>query len=358
MEYFYHLDRIIREELEEGRTIAIYPFGKIGMQAKEILEQRYGGEAILIDNKLAKYNKAVRTIEEFLETDNSNVTVFVCVIDRKVNSALLQTLQKNKIGLKIRNVLEPRGAYVTGKEEYFQQIKDLCRVKKSTEYALTRVGSNNDGGYIMLDDFKKIEIAYSFGIGNNIEWEEDVISKGMSVWGYDPTIIELPYECSGLRFHRIGITGKDKPTHRLYSLETILKENGHSDKENLILKMDVEGAEWDFLQEVSNETLAQFNQISLELHKMTDMENKDKVLQGLQKLRETHEPVWIHGNSGGSYECSGNIIIPNAFEITYVKKAVYNLADTSYHCPIDLDNENVETFFDIVLEDWGTVTES
>ena len=37
MDYFYNLDRIIREELDKGKDIAIYPFGKNGMQAKEIL---------------------------------------------------------------------------------------------------------------------------------------------------------------------------------------------------------------------------------------------------------------------------------------------------------------------------------
>ena len=353
MDYFYHLDRIIREELDEGKTIAIYPVGKIGMQAKEILEQRYGQKAILIDNKLAKYNENIQTFDEFLKSDNANVTIFLCAIDRKVNDVLLQGLHRNKVELKIRNVLEARGFYVTGKEDYFQQIKDLCRVKEAKGFALTRVGSNNDGGYIMLDDFKDVEIAYSFGIGSNIDWEEDAVSRGVKVYGYDPTIMELPYECPNLHFRKIGIAGKDDQVHRLYSLDTILKENGHLGKDNLILKMDVEGAEWDFLQEVTSEVLSQFNQISFELHTMTDIGNRDKVIQGLQKLKETHEPVWIHGNNAGTYECSGNIKIPNAFEITYVSKKIYDLMDVTYHCPIDLDDENIEDFFDIELDNWG-----
>ena len=48
--YYYILDEIIKEELDAGNKIAIYPFGKIGMYAKAILEDRYGQKGIFIDN--------------------------------------------------------------------------------------------------------------------------------------------------------------------------------------------------------------------------------------------------------------------------------------------------------------------
>ena len=56
-----------------------------------------------------------------------------------------------------------------------------------------RVGGDNDGGYVMLDDFKrKIEAAYSFGIGSDVSWDEAMACRGIDVFMYDHTIEELP----------------------------------------------------------------------------------------------------------------------------------------------------------------------
>lgn len=354
MDYFYNLDRIICEELDKGKDIAIYPFGKNGMQAKDILEQRYGRKAILIDNQLAKYNSDIVGIDEFLKRECENVTVLITATDRIVNDILLATVADTSIV--VRNIMEPMVIYVPEKEEYFTRFKELCRVKVAEKYELVRIGGIYDGGYVMLDDFKgRGSIAYSFGIGDNIVWDKDMADRGAKVYCYDPTILELPEEYEGLEFYRIGIAGDDDAKNRMLSMETILKNNGHEDCDDMILKMDVEGAEWDFLEKTSSEILAKFSQMTFEMHDVTNLLRQKNVIDVLQKIRKTHEPVWVHANNVGGAECANGVVIPRLLEITFVSKQKFNLNDTIYNCPIDLDKPNVDGCMDVKLSDWGSI---
>lgn len=352
MDYFYVLDYIIKEEVDKGRDIAIYPYGKVGMLAEYIVNKRYGKEVLLIDNKMAKYNDAIVTADEFVGLDNRNISVILCATNWDLNRELHLELVKKNNALKIRNIFEIRFAHE--REAYFSEIKDLCKVKKANR-EMVRIGAKHDGGYVMLDDFLQGDIAYSFGIDRDISWDEHALSKGASVFCYDPTIDKLPKDGTGLFFEKIGITGKDNEEERLYSMQTILEKNGHMGKKNMILKMDVEGAEWDFLEETPSEILAQFKQMTFELHDFTLIENRERVLRVLSKIRKTHEPVWVHANNNGLSIVAGECRLPRLLEITYVNKENYNLVDTAYNCPSKLDAPNVLQFAEIELINWGSV---
>ena len=127
--------------------------------------------------------------------------------------------------------------------QYYDELQELLRVGKAEGFELVRVGCNNDGGYIMLDDFGG-GIAYSFGIAGDVSWDKDMASRGYDVYMYDHTIDGLPEDNPRFHWSKLGIS--DGMTHdgRLKSLEELIASNGHEGKHNMILKMDVEGAEW------------------------------------------------------------------------------------------------------------------
>ena len=56
------------------------------------------------------------------------------------------------------------------------------------------IGDKSGGCYVLLDDFKNIKIAYSFGIGNLISFDKALADKGINVYMYDHTINSLPYQ--------------------------------------------------------------------------------------------------------------------------------------------------------------------
>lgn len=102
--YYRILDQIINKELDQGKRIAIYPFGEIGMLAKDILEKRYGQEAIVIDNKLKKYNSQILTIDEFVDLDASDITIILCAGNYALNTNLVRNIAALGLKASVANI--------------------------------------------------------------------------------------------------------------------------------------------------------------------------------------------------------------------------------------------------------------
>lgn len=238
------------------------------------------------------------------------------------------------------------------KYRYFKRIKKLCKVKKAEGYELKRIGGNNDGAYVMLDDFSDSKIAYSFGIDDNIEWDKCIADRGIDVYCYDHTIERLPNENARLHFNKIGIAGTDKIEEKLLSMQSILERNHHDGMKNVILKMDVEGAEWEFLNSVSSDLLNCFSQMTFELHNVYGWSHHKQVLAALRKLNKTHQAVWIHGNNASPVDNIKDLDIPYLLEITWVNKNKYSFSEVIYNCPIDIDQPNCVGISEIILKNW------
>ena len=64
--------------------------------------------------------------------------------------------------------------------------------KTCINFSLIRVGRNNDGGYVMVDDFKETDCLISYGIGGDVSFEKDLQNKIKLSHLYDHTIQNLP----------------------------------------------------------------------------------------------------------------------------------------------------------------------
>lgn len=66
MKNYEVINRALEEAIRQGRReFAIYPFGKNGIETKEILNWRYGiEEAIIVDNQLSKQNTNIYSLNE------------------------------------------------------------------------------------------------------------------------------------------------------------------------------------------------------------------------------------------------------------------------------------------------------
>ena len=86
----------------------------------------------------------------------------------------------------------------------------MLKVKRVKEGNLTRVGLGGaDGGYVMLSSFKENGIAYSFGISNDVTWDNIMAELGYNIWQYDHTINALPYERKEFHWFKEGVSGED-----------------------------------------------------------------------------------------------------------------------------------------------------
>ena len=136
---------------------------------------------------------------------------------------------------------------------------------------LKRFGSANDGGYLLCDNLSEgIQSAYSYGVGANDELGCDVSKRySVPVHQYDcfdpgrPTcqggVFVFHNECIGPRPER------DKEQRVFDTLQNQISKNKDIGK-RLIVKIDVEGAEWNSLMVTPDAVLDQIDQMPMELH--------------------------------------------------------------------------------------------
>lgn len=204
--------------------------------------------------------------------------------------------------------------------------------------SLIRKGRINDGGYIMLDHGLDAKIAYSLGIGDDVSWDLDMATMGCQIWQYDNTIACLPTEHPSFHWKQVKIgpvTGAG-----VMSLSDIIRENGHSDEFGMLLKMDIEGAEWNVFSRQENATvLPQFSQIVIELHKLIPDNDvrSENVIAVLARISETHQCIHVHPNNWGYLGIVGGVMIPDTLEVTYVRKGDHEFERCNKTFPTGLD---------------------
>ncbi len=191
------------------------------------------------------------------------------------------------------NSNETDGLYIEELHK-FLFLHDLDDV--SFEYK--RIGSKRDGGYVMVCPMSTNKIAYSIGIFDNVDWDNEMVNNGYDVFMYDHTIECLPFSKEGFHWFKQGICGGELRVD-LRPITRMLLDNGHTSETGMVLKMDVEGYEWEVLDDISVKTLIQFDQIIMEMHGLVTGSNREQMVRCLKKLSSTHDLVHIHANNTG-----------------------------------------------------------
>jgi len=161
---------------------------------------------------------------------------------------------------------------------------------------MKRVGSPNDGGYLMCGNLLgAIQSAYSYGIGPGDDWGCEIsVSYGVSVHQYDCFNPTQP-ACPGGRpvFHDecIGPKANILESRAFDTLTSQIRKNGDAGK-RLVVKIDVEGAELDSLLATPDRVLDRIDQLAMELHGADR-----RFLDLVRKLKRTFHVVHLHFNN-------------------------------------------------------------
>ena len=140
---------------------------------------------------------------------------------------------------------------------------------------LERFGEKHDGGYLMCGNLlQDATAAYSYGINGYDQWGCDVSRRrGVRVHQYDCFNLTEP-ACTGgtTVFHAECIAGlrfTDKDGRLFDTFASQFAKNG-DDRGTLIVKIDVEGAEWESFARTSDEVLNRIDQLVVEFHGVED----------------------------------------------------------------------------------------
>ena len=220
-----------------------------------------------------------------------------------------------------------------------------------TEYPLMRLGSDMDGGYLVPDDLDDVVACFSPGVSVWAPFEADLIARGIPCFMADASVDSAPIE--GVHFTQkfLGVIN-DRTTIRLDDWVTECAPIAG----DLILQMDIEGAEWPVLLNVSDDALRRFRIIVIELHDLERIMDKHAlaiIKAVFARLCQDFYVVHNHPNNYGRSVRKGSLEIPRVLEMTLLRKdraATVGFASTFPH---PLDRANAPDQRDITLpEAW------
>lgn len=144
-------------------------------------------------------------------------------------------------------------------------IDDFLR-PYTTDTPLIRVGDFGDGGYLVPDDFRGIAACYSPGVSQQASFEMDVAKRGIPSFMADASVENPPLQVPGAQFVRKFLGDKD--AGEFMTLASWVAETDPDPKADLLLQMDIEGAEYETLGAAPRDLLRRFRIIVIELHNL------------------------------------------------------------------------------------------
>jgi hypothetical protein len=211
----------------------------------------------------------------------------------------------------------PRSRAEMIRSELFADIQPV----RITNCELRRFGEPHDGGYPLCANLMSgIKAGYSYGISGYDGWGCEVSRRlRIRVHQYDCFDLREP-SCPGgqTMFHGecIGTARATEDGRPFDTLANQVARNGDGGA-SLVMKIDVEGAEWDAFLLAPDSALSQIDQLDVEFHHVDD----PKYVETIRRLKRFFHIAHVHYNN---FSCDGSLApFPSwAFEVLLVNKRI------------------------------------
>lgn len=221
---------------------------------------------------------------------------------------------------------------------------------KSCELPKKRYGPDNDGGYVLIDQQFDVKAIFGYGVGHDVSLENELAEAwNVPAYVFDHTITDVPPLGPNTKYIKEGITGGEE-TDELKKFTTHL--NQLAPEGNVLLKIDVEGAEWDVLE---REDFSRVTHLIIEYHDLeTDTEYKTRLIG---KIDDQFDLVHIHG-----VNCHNQPIfmldrvraVPRYVECTYIRKGLAKTYPCTDNYPTEWDMKSRTDVPDVVQDFWNS----
>ena len=264
--------------------------------------------------------------------------------------ASLRFLATTSLKFKIANAFLRAGATL-GKQIDERAVREIIdRLHpRSIARPLVRVGGEHDGGYLVPDNLDGIVACFSPGVATTATFEEEIVRRGIPCFLADGSVQQSPIAHDLVHFEKmfIGVTNSAHATTMDSWVARCAPPQG-----DLLLQMDIEGAEWPTLLSMSEETLRRFRIIVVELHHLDRLLDKLGFMligSALDRLLSDFHIVHNHPNNTGGVVSKKDIVLPLVMEATFVRKDRAELTGYAAGFPHPLDRPNDPTLQDIIL---------
>ena len=213
---------------------------------------------------------------------------------------------------------------------------------------LRRIGPAGDGGYLVPDDFAGVSACISPGVSSECGFDLEMAELGMDVIMADASVSGPPVMHPKFQF--LGEFLDVRPSERTTTIDDLCKYTTG----DLVLQMDIEGAEHAVLMNMSDSLLRRFRIAVIEFHELDEMLSRfgfRAIAAVFDKLMTYHNVVHIHPNNAIEPVRRGTIIIPPIMEFTFYRRDRFTPAPQAAQFPHPLDATSMPTKPDITLPD-------
>ena len=252
---------------------------------------------------------------------------------------------------KVLNLLNLNLKFLANKKE----LREFIKLFKpyNCGYELIRFGDNSDGGYLLPNCLDDVDYCFSPGVGNNVGFEKNILNKGISTFFLDYTINNFNFEIEkyeSFTQKKLNIYNDEKNI----TLETWMNNSlsNKNKKNDLILQMDIEGSEWNILNQTSNNFLKNYRIMIIEFHYLDEISSKfiiQKFSDTLKKILKDFTVVHIHPNNEMEPFNYRDYEIPRALEVTFLRNDFVKQKHKIEKLPHYLDYKNIVSKKDFLL---------
>jgi hypothetical protein len=206
---------------------------------------------------------------------------------------------------------------------------------KNLGFDLIRIGPSGDGGYVIPN--LKYSHCLTLGVAEDIQFEIDLAEKNRtcSFTLVDGTIQEIPKNhLKNVTFIPKLVKSFTSNDRNTINLDYLLSQNQafsldrKEDSKNFyrLLKMDIEGWEYQALSSISDDNLNKVDVLLVEFHYLFncifEFDYKYYYHEIFSRLYNIFDCAFVNVNNHGGYFKYGRSLFPNVIEVTFVKKGL------------------------------------
>lgn len=224
-------------------------------------------------------------------------------------------------------------------DEVLQVIRSLR--PRECGRALIRIGAVGDGGYLIPDDLEGIEYCFSPGVNQTADFEDQLAERRIKSFLADYSVPRPPLIRPEFVFDKkfLGATNSDTSMTLAAWRDKYLADY----RGELVLQMDIEGAEYEVLLSTPQKLLESFRIIVLELHwleRLFDPFGYRIIKACMDRLLTDFYVVHAHPNNcSGTFKKDG-VEVPGVLELTFYnrRRAAPGAYCTEFPHALDADN--------------------
>lgn len=254
-----------------------------------------------------------------------------------------------EVAMASRGRISQRAASADDLHAFAAEMRRACAA-----VPLVRIGGEGDGGYLLPDDFEGIRHCFSPGVDVTARFEEEIAQRyGIRSFMADASVERAPLENPLFDFDRRFLGARSDET--FITLGDWADEKlGDTGDDDLLLQMDIEGAEFDVLIESDSALLRRFRMMVIEFHGMErvfERHGLPLVRAMFAKLHRDFAIVHMHANNCCGIATCRDAAIPRVLEISYLRRdrVPEGAATGALALPHPLDRANVPGKPDITM---------